>query len=105
VRRRVLRRQKGALNRATAEARAAAEATGILPLDYMLSIMRDAKVEPKRCDPMAAAAAPYVHPKMSPVEAKPTEPPAEDRCIRVEFGQPRPRDDHDVMVLSSNGIG
>src|SRR6516165_10317572 len=35
-------RQKGARNRATAEARAAAEATGILPLDYMLSVMRDA---------------------------------------------------------------
>jgi hypothetical protein len=30
-----------ALNRSTAEARAAAEATGILPLDYMLSVMRD----------------------------------------------------------------
>jgi hypothetical protein len=28
----------GARNRATAEARAAAEATGILPLDYMLSV-------------------------------------------------------------------
>lgn len=31
-------RQKGARNRATAEARAAAEATGILPLTYMLEI-------------------------------------------------------------------
>jgi hypothetical protein len=39
-------RQKGARNRATAEARAAAEATGILPLDYMLSVMRDAHAQP-----------------------------------------------------------
>ena len=35
-------RQKGSRNRATTEARAAAEAIGILPLDYMLSVMRDA---------------------------------------------------------------
>jgi hypothetical protein len=39
-------RQKGAINRATAEARSAAEATGIPPLDYMLSVMRDEKAEP-----------------------------------------------------------
>ena len=50
-------RQKGARNRATAEARTAAEAAGVLPLDYMLSVMRDAKAEPKRRDAMAMAAA------------------------------------------------
>jgi hypothetical protein len=66
-------RQKGARNRATAEARAAAEATGILPLDYMLSVMRDANAESKRRDAMAIAAAPYLHPKVSPVEAAKTE--------------------------------
>ena len=38
-------RQKGARNRATAEARAAAEATGVMPLDYMLTIMRDPTTE------------------------------------------------------------
>jgi hypothetical protein len=55
-------------NRATAEARAAAEAAGILPLDYMLAVMRDANAEPKRRDAMAIAAAPYLHPKLSTVE-------------------------------------
>jgi hypothetical protein len=34
-------RQKGSRNRATAEAGAAADATGFLPLDYMLEVMRD----------------------------------------------------------------
>jgi hypothetical protein len=34
-------RQKGTRNRATAEARAAAEPTGILPVDYMLQVLRD----------------------------------------------------------------
>jgi hypothetical protein len=86
-------RLKGARNRATAEARAAAEATGILPLDYMLSVMRDANAEPKRRDAMAMAAGPYVHPKVSPVEAAKTEQlsQAEKYGIRVEFVQPRPQ--------------
>jgi hypothetical protein len=53
----------------TAEARAAAEATGILPLDYMLSVMRDAKVDNKRRDAMAMAAAPYLHPKISAIDS------------------------------------
>jgi hypothetical protein len=85
-------RQKGARNRATAEARAAAEAAGILPLDYVLGVMRDGKAEPKRRDAMAMAAAPYLHPKLSAVEPKPNEPAAaEVHGIRVEFVRPRPR--------------
>jgi hypothetical protein len=63
-------RQKGSRNRATEEARAAAEATGTLPLDYMLTVMRDPVVDHKRRDAMAMAAAPYLHPKLSSVDAK-----------------------------------
>jgi hypothetical protein len=63
-------RQKGARNRATEEARIAAAAAGILPLDYMLSVMRDPAADLKRRDAMAMAAAPYLHPKLSAVEAK-----------------------------------
>ncbi len=40
-----------------------------MPLDYMLSIMRDANAEPKRRDTMAMAAARYLHSKLSTVEA------------------------------------
>jgi hypothetical protein len=61
-------RQKGARNRATQEARAAAKATGVLPVDYMLSVMRDPMAEPKRHDAMAIAAAPYLHPKFSSID-------------------------------------
>ena len=85
-------RQKGARNRATAEARAAAEATGILPLDYMLGVMRDARAEPKRRDAMAIAAAPYLHSKLSTVEVKQTEPETSDAPrIEVTFVRPRLR--------------
>jgi hypothetical protein len=83
-------RQKGARNHATAEARAAAEATGILPLDYMLSVMRDPNTEPKRRDSMAIAAAPYLHPKLSAVETKPDEPQKSDFGLRIEFVRRRP---------------
>ena len=94
-------RQKGARNRATAEALAAAEATGILPLDYMLSVMRDAGADPKRRDAMAMAAAPYLHPKLSAIEAKPNErSAAEVHGIRVVFVRPRPE-----LVDESREIG
>ena len=92
-------RQKGSRNRATAEARAATEATGILPLDYMLSVMPDANAEPKRRDAMAMAmaAAPYLHPRLSSAEATKGEQPslAEKYGIRVEFVRPRLRDEDD----------
>jgi hypothetical protein len=61
-------RQKGARNRATEEARAAAKATGILPLEYMLRVMRDPNADTKRRDAMATAAAPYLHPRVGAVE-------------------------------------
>ena len=92
-------RQKGARNRATEEARAAAEATGILPLDYMLEAMRDAKADQKRRDAMAMAAAPYLHarltavdPTLSPAAA---EAPPEKTSIRVRFVLPSPKNTRD----------
>jgi len=89
-------RQKGARNRATADARAAAEATGTLPLDYMLSVMRDAKAEPKRRDAMAIAAAPYLHSKLSMIEASEVPHPdpnsAESVGIQVVFVKSTQRD-------------
>jgi hypothetical protein len=85
-------RQKGARNRATAEARAAAEATGILPLDYMLGVMRDPAADQKRRDAMVMAAAPYLHPRLSAVEPKPNEPEASEAPdIQVAFVRPPPR--------------
>ena len=35
--------------------------SGLTPLDYMLSVLRDPKASVKRRDEMAIAAAPYVH--------------------------------------------
>lgn len=49
--------------------RSEAAAAGMSPLDYMLSVMRDATADPSRRDRMAIAAAPYTHAK--PTDAAP----------------------------------
>ena len=51
-------RPKGAVNKATAEAKAAVEESGETPLEYMIRVMRDPKANARRRDAMAAAAAP-----------------------------------------------
>ena len=79
-------------------ARAKAEATGILPLDYMLNVMRDAKADQKRRDAMAIAAAPYLHSKLSTIDAKlngAAQPPKEVRSLQISFVRPRHANDGD----------
>ena len=94
-------RRKGARNRATEEARAAAAATGVLPLDYMLFVMRDPAADQKRRDAMVMAAAPYLHPKLSAIDATLSpavaEPSPESTTVKVEFVVPgaRPREDQE----------
>jgi len=61
------------IRKVEAEAVANCIATGESPLSYMLRIMRDPTVEDPRRDEMARAAAPYVHAKISPENAKTTE--------------------------------
>ena len=61
-------RKAGTPNKASAERQAEVAASGLTPLDYMLSIMRDEdKVFDVRLD-AAKAAAPYVHPKLASVD-------------------------------------
>lgn len=57
-------RKKGGKNQATREAMAEAAKGGVLPRDYMLGVMRDETQPVERRDRMAAAVAPYVHPKL-----------------------------------------
>jgi len=66
-------RKKGVANKATNKRRDAARRaldSGVTPLDFMLSVLRDPKAEKGRRDDMAKAAAPYVHPKLSAIEHK-----------------------------------
>lgn len=63
-------RKPGAANKATAKQREEVKASGLTPLDYLLSIMRD-EIAPRqeRVD-AAHKAAPYVHPKLASVDHK-----------------------------------
>lgn len=62
-------RQKGTPNRVTAAREAEIAESGLTPLDYMLDVLRS----PERSDAerfeAAKAAAPYVHPRLSTIEA------------------------------------
>lgn len=63
-------RAKGTPNKATAAKAAEVAASGLTPLDFMLSVMRDEGNElDKRMD-AAKGAAPYVHAKLAAVDAK-----------------------------------
>jgi len=66
--------------------------------------MRDTNADAKRRDAMAIAAAQYLHPKVSPVEAgKPEQlSGAEKYGIQVTFVHPPPRDEDDEDVAKGN---
>lgn len=61
-------RKPGVPNKRTAEKAAEVEASGLTPLDYMLSILRDESVAAGDRFEAAKAAAPYVHAKLAAVE-------------------------------------
>lgn len=61
-------RKPGSLNKATAEQRQAVLESGMSPLDYLLTVMRDEDQAPDARRDAAKAAAPYVHPRLSSVE-------------------------------------
>ena len=61
-------RPKGSPNKASIARQRAIAESGLTPLDYLLSIMRDEKEDPAARREAAKAAAPYVHPKQSSVQ-------------------------------------
>lgn len=61
-------RKAGVPNKRTAEKTAQIEASGLTPLDYLLSIMRDDLLDREARVDAAKAAAPYVHAKLANVE-------------------------------------
>lgn len=61
-------RKPGTPNKSTSELREALSASGELPVEYMLRVMRDKSEENDRRDRMAVAAAPYLHAKLAATE-------------------------------------
>jgi hypothetical protein len=61
-------RQKGTKNKASVKRAEEIAETGETPLEYMIRVMRSSDADYDRRDKMAAAAAPYVHPKLANIE-------------------------------------
>ena len=61
-------RKAGTPNKATNATAAAIAASGLTPLDYMLSVLRDEAREPAIRLEAAKAAAAYVHPRLASVD-------------------------------------
>ncbi len=60
--------RKGCPNKAAVEKAKAVANSGLTPLDYLLSVVRDDKADrPMRID-ASKAAAPYVHPRLNNIE-------------------------------------
>ena len=61
-------RKKGVPNKVTATWRQEIAASGLTPLEYMLSMLRDEEQKPEMRFEAAKAAAPYLHPKLATIE-------------------------------------
>lgn len=62
-------RKPGTPNKRTAETQKMIEESGLTPLEFMLSIMRNDENEPAQRLAAANMAAPYVHARLSSVDA------------------------------------
>ena len=63
-------RKPGAINKSTQVTRQAVKESGITPLDYLLSVMRDLNSDQSERVDAANKAAPYVHAKLTSVDMK-----------------------------------
>ena len=61
-------RPKGVPNKATIARQNEIAASGLTPLEFMLSVLRDPASDPAMRMDAAKAAAPYVHPKLAATE-------------------------------------
>jgi hypothetical protein len=63
-------RRPGSKNKVTLEREAELSASGLMPLDHMLSILRNENETQQRRDWAAEKAAPYCHPRLTAVDVK-----------------------------------
>jgi hypothetical protein len=81
-------RRPGSRNKATTAREAAIEASGLSPLAYMLSVVRDESAPVALRLDAAAKSAPYVHPRRSAVDDRRRTVPVTVQVIRfAELGE------------------
>jgi hypothetical protein len=109
-------RQKGTPNRASAAKADEIAASGMTPLDYLISVMRVETATPPERLEAAAKAAPYVHPRLSAIEyTGPAEPeedpdlseldPEERDQLRKMYERRMKRDTDDNGQPGQDGFG
>jgi hypothetical protein len=88
-------RPKGAPNKANAERQAAIVASGLAPLDYLLSVLRDESADPHERMEAAKSAAPYVHPRLASIEhaGKDDGSPIQIKEIKIRLVKAQPDED------------
>jgi hypothetical protein len=78
-------RKPGSVTKIDHEARQKAHATGLTPLDYLLSVMRDESEDKRERLDAAKAAAPYCHARLSATELSgPNKGPIETKEVSEE---------------------
>jgi hypothetical protein len=78
-------RKKGSRNKSTMVREEELAASGELPRDYMLRIMRDPNADDHRRDEMAKAVAPFVHPRFATISHTGDSEKPIQRVMRIEF--------------------
>src|SRR5215216_1993734 len=84
-------RRPGSKNKMTIARESAIAASGVSPLDYMLTVMRDETADSARRDRMAQAAAPFLHAKVAAIAPEPKLAP-ESKPIRITFKLDNPNE-------------
>jgi len=87
-------RKKGKQNKVNAALREKLKADGIMPLEFMLQVMRDEDQDLAVRLEMAKAAAPYLHPRLQAIEHSGKGEKVDRRSLQVNFvsvdGRPLP---------------
>lgn len=97
--------KKGAQNKVNGALREKLNAGGILPLEFMLQVMRDAHQDLAVRLEMAKAAAPYLHPRLQAIEHAGKNEKAIPRSLTVRFvsanGLPMPHPNGNLRKMIS----
>lgn len=82
-------RKAGGANKLSKEAHDKAAASGEMPVEFLLRVMRDEEADEGRRIDCAKAVAPYLHPKRAPVDGDGKEP---NLTLNIVTGVPRDDD-------------
>lgn len=98
-------RPKGKIRRLTDQAIKEAEASGELPLAYMLRVMRDHRASTDRRDMFAMAAAPYLHARLARIQHADANDKPLFKSLIIEFGGPEDENIEQPVMLDQDKHG